>query len=34
MKNVSLIGAALLIEYFGAGPVSFDARDRRVTTVT
>jgi putative oxidoreductase len=25
MKNVSMTGAALLIAYFGAGPISFDA---------
>jgi putative oxidoreductase len=26
MKNVSMFGAALLIAYFGAGPLSLDAR--------
>ena len=26
MKNVSMLGGALLIAYFGAGPVSLDAR--------
>ncbi len=26
MKNVSMLGAALLITHFGAGPVSLDAR--------
>ena len=26
MKNLSMLGAALLVAYFGAGPVSFDAR--------
>jgi putative oxidoreductase len=26
MKNLSLLGAALLISYFGAGPLSLDAR--------
>jgi putative oxidoreductase len=26
MKNVSMLGAALLIAHFGAGPVSLDAR--------
>src|SRR5881628_2867681 len=26
MKNLSMLGAALLISYFGAGPLSFDAR--------
>jgi len=26
MKNVALLGSALLIAYFGAGPVSLDAR--------
>jgi putative oxidoreductase len=29
MKNVSILGGALLIAYFGAGPVSFDARQGR-----
>jgi len=29
MKNLSLIGASLLIAYFGAGPVSLDARSTR-----
>ena len=28
MKNVSMLGAALMLTYFGAGPVSFDARQR------
>lgn len=28
MKNIALAGAALLICYFGAGPVSLDARRR------
>ncbi len=28
MKNVSMVGGALLVAYFGAGPVSFDARAR------
>lgn len=32
MKNVSMLGGAFLIAYFGAGPVSFDAR-RTVSTV-
>jgi putative oxidoreductase len=26
MKNVSMLGAALLFSYFGAGPISFDER--------
>ena len=26
MKNVSILGGALLVAYFGAGPLSFDAR--------
>jgi len=26
MQNVSMLGAALLITHFGAGPISFDAR--------
>lgn len=26
MKNISMLGGALLITWFGAGPVSFDAR--------
>ena len=29
MKNVGLLGGALLIAYFGAGPVSLDARRSR-----
>ena len=29
MKNVALIGAALLISHFGAGPLSLDSRSRR-----
>lgn len=29
MKNMALLGCALLIAYFGAGPISFDARQRR-----
>jgi putative oxidoreductase len=28
MKNVSLIGSALFIFYFGSGPFSLDARAR------
>jgi putative oxidoreductase len=28
MKNTALIGAALLITYFGAGPLSFDSRNK------
>ena len=28
MKNVSLIGAALMIAYFGSGPVSIDANPK------
>ena len=28
MKNVSMLGAALLISQFGAGPLSLDARNR------
>ncbi len=28
MKNVSMLGAALFLIYFGGGPVSFDARRR------
>ena len=28
VKNLSLIGGALLLMYFGAGPVSLDARRR------
>lgn len=28
-KNVSMLGAALLIAHFGAGPLSLDARNRR-----
>jgi putative oxidoreductase len=29
MKNVSILGGALLISQFGAGPVSLDARRSR-----
>jgi len=29
MKNLSMLGAALLISQFGAGPLSFDARRAR-----
>ena len=29
MKNVSMLGAALLLMYFGAGPISFDNALRR-----
>ena len=29
MKNVSMLGGALLIAYFGAGPVSLDGRAAR-----
>jgi putative oxidoreductase len=28
VKNVSVLGGALLIAYFGAGPLSLDARRR------
>lgn len=28
MKNVSMLGAALLITYFGSGPLSSDARNK------
>lgn len=31
MKNLALIGAALLICYFGAGPVSMDRRQKDLT---
>ena len=27
MKNLSMLGAALLIAYFGAGPLSIDSND-------
>jgi uncharacterized membrane protein YphA (DoxX/SURF4 family) len=29
VKNLGLLGGALLIAYFGAGPVSLDERARR-----
>jgi putative oxidoreductase len=29
LKNLSMLGGALLITHFGAGPVSFDARQHR-----
>jgi putative oxidoreductase len=32
MKNVSMLGGALLIAYFGAGPLSVDARRSRRST--
>lgn len=28
MKNLSILGGALFISYFGAGPLSFDARQK------
>jgi len=28
MKNISIMGGALIIAYFGAGPLSFDARTK------
>jgi putative oxidoreductase len=31
MKNLAMIGGALLICYFGAGPVSLDNRNRHLT---
>ena len=31
MKNVSLLGSALLIFYFGSGPLSLDARSRSLS---
>ncbi len=34
MKNVSMIGGALVIAYFGAGPMSLDARSARRATET
>ncbi|MFL5763912.1 MAG: DoxX family protein [Bacteroidia bacterium] len=30
MKNLALLGAALIISYFGAGPVSFDFKNKTV----
>lgn len=32
MKNVSILGGALLLAHFGAGPISLDARRRRGET--
>jgi putative oxidoreductase len=29
MKNISLLGAALMITYFGAGPLSVDAKNKK-----
>jgi putative oxidoreductase len=29
MKNVAILGGALLLMYFGAGPISIDARQGR-----
>jgi putative oxidoreductase len=34
MKNVSLVGGALLLAYFGAGPLSIDARVARTEVRT
>jgi putative oxidoreductase len=33
MKNLSMLGGALLIAYFGAGPLSLDARSTRARTL-
>jgi putative oxidoreductase len=33
LKNVGLLGAALLIAYFGAGPLSLDARIARTNVI-
>jgi putative oxidoreductase len=33
MKNLSMLGGALLITYFGAGPLSLDARMSRERTL-
>ena len=33
MKNISMLGAAFLIAWFGAGPVSLDERRNKNTTV-
>jgi putative oxidoreductase len=33
MKNLSMLGGALLIAYFGAGPLSLDARRERADAV-
>lgn len=30
MKNISMLGAALMIAYFGSGPLSLDARKSRM----
>ncbi|MNY69960.1 hypothetical protein D3C86_2079850 [compost metagenome] len=32
MKNVSMIGAALMIAYFGSGPLSLDNRNNNSIT--
>lgn len=32
MKNVALLGAALLVSQLGAGPLSLDARERRAAS--
>lgn len=29
MKNISMLGAALLITYFGAGPLSIDGKNKK-----
>jgi uncharacterized membrane protein YphA (DoxX/SURF4 family) len=34
MKNISMLGAAFLIAYFGAGPCSFDNKSKVSKTET
>jgi uncharacterized membrane protein YphA (DoxX/SURF4 family) len=33
MKNLSMLGAAFLIAWFGAGPISLDERRNKKTAV-
>ena len=34
MKNLSMLGGALLLTYFGAGPISLDSRLRTKSATT
>jgi uncharacterized membrane protein YphA (DoxX/SURF4 family) len=32
MKNLAMLGGLLLVAYFGAGPLSLDARQERISS--
>jgi len=34
LKNTSMLGGAFLIAYFGAGPMSFDNKNKKEIPVT